>query len=229
MGYDNELSDAVVLDLETVAAPQCETFLDPVRAPSTYKDPAKIASYCAEKLTERVEKAGLEPDLCEIVAVGWRHPEKEGTATVYTRADVDEAGLLEMTWEAIHGRRIVGFNIFSFDLPVLIRRSQLLGLRVPSVNLDRYRSPHIDLLERLTFQGKLTYRSLAFYTRRFGVPCVDETSGKDIAQMVAASDWEGVRSHCRSDIDKTTALAHRLGWLTDLVPAKAGAEVAEVL
>ena len=214
MGYDSELSSAVVLDLETIASPGCELFLDPVKAPSNWKDPIKIAQHAEEKRAEQIARAGLEPDLNEIVAVGWRHPEREGTATVYTRADVDEAGLLEMTWEALHGRRIVGFNIFSFDLPVLIRRSQLLGLRVPSVNLDRYRTPHIDLLERLTFNGKLTYRSLAFYARRFGVPCDDQTKGADIAQMVAANDWEGVRAHCRADVEKTCLLAARLGWLT---------------
>ena len=104
MGYNDELSNAVVFDLETVAAPSCETFLDPAKAPSNYKDPVKIAAYAEEKRAEQVAKAGLEPDLCEVVAVGFRHPESVGAANVYTRADVDEAGLLELAWEAVEFR-----------------------------------------------------------------------------------------------------------------------------
>ena len=225
MGYNDELSGAVVFDLETVACPDARDYLDPVEAPSNYKDPVKIAAYCEQTFAKRVEEAGLEPDLCEVVAVGFRHPEYATASAVYTRADVDEAGLLELAWEAIQGRRIVGFSVLNFDLPVLIRRSQLLGLRVPTVNLDRYRTPHVDLIERLTFNGKLTWRSLAFYCRRFAIPCEDATSGADIASMVAANDWAGVAAHCRSDVDKTAALAHRLGWLT----VKAGSDFAEVL
>lgn len=211
MGYNDENAGKIVIDIECIGSPDAAEFLDPVHAPSTYKDPIKIAAYIEEKARERVEKAGLEPDLCEIVAVGWQHPDT--AAIVYTRDKSDEGELIAALWGEIDNRAVIGFNVLSYDLPVLIRRSQLLGEKYPNLNLDRYRTPHVDLMQKLTFNGALTYRSLGFYARRFGIPSTDQTSGADIAQMVAAGDWTGVASHCRADVEKTAALARRLGWL----------------
>lgn len=212
MGYNDEFAGSIVLDVETVACPDAASLLDPVRAPSNYKDPAKIAAYQTEKLAERVETAGLEADLCEVVAVGFLV--EDAPVRTATREEVDEADLLELVWQHIRQRRIVGFNVLGFDLPVLIRRSQLLGITVPHVNLDRYRTPHVDLMERLTFNGKLTTRSLAFYCRRFGISCDDTVNGSDIARLVAEGDWSAVEGHVRADVIKTAALAKRLGYLS---------------
>lgn len=215
MGFDSENAGKIVIDIETIGSPGARDFLDPVRAPSNYRDPAKIAAYCAEEFEKRVQTAALEADLCEVVAVGFMWDNVDATrAAVYTRADeLSEAGLLDQMWYAIGNRAIVGFNILGYDLPVLIRRSQLLGIKYPSLNLDKYRSPHIDLLRRLTFNGELTYRTLGFYLRRFGIPHDDTTKGSDIAQMVAEGRWNDVASHCRADVEGTAALARRLGWL----------------
>lgn len=210
MGFNDEGARRIVIDIETVASPDAATFLDPVKAPANYKDPAKIAAYCDEKRIAQVEGAGLEPDLCEVVAIGLQLGDQP---EVFTRVDRGEADLLTVLWRHIDRRAVIGFNVLGFDLPVLIRRSQLLGVAYPDLNLDRYRTPHIDLLERLTFHGKLTYRSLAFYCRRFAIPCEDPTTGKDIAALVAANDWQTVADHCRADVQKTAALAARLGWL----------------
>jgi len=219
MGYEQEYANRIVIDLETVASPDAALFLDPVRAPANYKDEAKIAAYKSEKLAEIVGKAALEADLCEIVAVGWWIEGQDGCRS-YTRADLNEVGLIESTWAAIEAadtdfgvRTIIGFSVLGFDLPVLIRRSQLLDVRYPYINMDRYRTPHIDLIERLTFNGKLTYRSLAFYCRRFGIPCQDAIHGSEIGALVAANDWAGVQAHNLADVDKTARLAHRLGYL----------------
>lgn len=213
MGYDNDLSGFVAIDIETMASPDAAAFLDPVRPPANYKDPLKIAAYCEEKQAERIANAGLEADLNEVVAVGWRVLGVPAGTEVATRADATECQLLKAVFEAIGSRIVVGFNSLGFDLPVLIRRAQLLGIPYPELNLDRYRTPHIDVLERLSFHGKLTLRSLKFYGRRFGLPVPDETSGKDIAGLVAAGDWPAIEMHCAADVELTAALAARLGWI----------------
>lgn len=207
---------SVVFDLETVAAPDVADMIGPIHAPSHYKDIHKIRVYEIDKLAERIASASLEPDLCEIVAVGY---DVGGGPHAFTRAELDEAGLIATLWEAIVGRRCIGYNILKFDLPVLIRRSQLLDIPVPTMVLDRYKTPHVDLLERLSFNGAITYRSLDFYCKRFGleVPC-DEYQGRDIPGLVAEGDWAAVLKHCAADIEKTTALAQRLGVLMP-VPA----------
>lgn len=213
MGFNDAGAEKIIIDIETVASPQAAQFLDPVKAPANYKDPAKIESYCREEFDKRVATAALEADLCEVVAIGlWQHEQVH----VLTRADHDEAQLLIWLWLGVGTRAIVGFNSLSFDLPVLIRRSQLLGVPYPDLNLDRYRTPHVDLLERLTFHGKLTYRSLGFYLRRFGLPHDDTTKGADVAALVAAEEWAALAAHCRSDVEGTAALARRLGWLPEM-------------
>jgi len=60
----------------------------------------------------------------------------------------------------------------------------------------------------------LPYRSLSFYAKRFGLDVpADDTTGADIARLVAAGDWDGVTAHCRADVIKTRELARRIGVL----------------
>lgn len=206
---NGECVSRIVVDIETVACPGAAEFLEAVEAPSNYKDPLKIAAYIEDARRRQIDKAGLEADLCEVVAVGYQDEDSE-LPTVYTRADANEDELIKWAWCAIDLRAVVGFNSLSFDLPVLIRRSQLMGLKYPTLNLDKYRTPHVDLMERLSFNGKLTMRSLDFYCRRFAIPIHDTISGADIAALVAAGQWGSVNDHCRCDIVKTAALARRL-------------------
>lgn len=216
--------DSIVIDIETIGASDCESYLESVTAPANYKDEAKIAAYCAEKRASQIERAGLEADLCEVVAVGYRlfNRASEMCAMVHTRDEWGEGALLELLWDVVMARghvlpveplQIIGFNCLGFDLPVLIRRSQLLGVRYPHISLDRYRTPHIDLLQKLTFNGALTMRSLAFYLRRFGIPHDDKITGADIARLVAEGNWAAVAAHCRADVEGAAALAQKLGYL----------------
>lgn len=202
-----------VLDIETTGLPEAAAFAEPVAAPANYKDPEKIAAYVAEKQAEQVNRAGLDLDLCRVVAVGLL---EEGLADVQVRvaksAD-DEAEMLRDLWGALTLDRhpvLVGFNMIGFDLPVLIRRSQYLGVPYPRLVLDRYRTPHEDLMLKLTWNGLVRARSLKFYAKRFGIPVEDSISGADIAALVEAGDWDGVISHVTSDVKLTAALADKL-------------------
>jgi hypothetical protein len=212
MGYnDDQLGPRLILDIETLSLSDADDYLEPVVAPANYRDPEKIRSYQEEKRADLLARCALDPDLCQIVAVGlWngRTPE------VWTRDGDEEVDLLERVWKAVRQSQIIiGFNILGFDLPVLIRRSQYLGIPTPPLNLDRYRTPHVDLMERLSFNGKLRYRGLEFYCKRFGIDVEDAVKGKDVAELVAAEDWAAVAFHCLADLTKTQALAERLGYV----------------
>ncbi len=212
MGLNSEHSAAIIVDVETIPTVNVEQWLDPVRPDSRLKDPVKIEASKADKLAAILEKAALEPDLCEVVAVGYQ---VQGQARVtLTRADCEETGLLTTLWQAIGDKRIIGYNVIAFDIPVIVRRSQLLGVPFAMPNIDRFRTPHIDLMQRLSFNGALTFRSLGFYVRRFGLSVPPDTvSGADIASLVASGDWEAVRRHCALDVQATGLLARRLGYL----------------
>lgn len=208
---------SVVIDIETVAVDGIET--EPVSAPANYKDPEKIAAYIAQAEAAQRERAALYPWTARVVALGTASGEHEPTVVVLP-SEAEEREALTWFWRtAVHEedarfvRPLIGFNHRTFDLPVLMARSTLLGVRYQPLNLDRYRTPHVDLMDKLTFYGAVPARSLHWFARRFGLPVDDTVRGADVAKLVAEGDWEDVRAHCASDVQLTRALAQRLGLM----------------
>lgn len=206
---------SLVIDLECVGIDTAADYLEPVEAPDNYKKPEAIEKYIAEATAKQVDRAGLDPDLCRIVALG-----VEETVTI-CRTEADERIALRAFWAQAQPEvhrvddlpRLISFNGFGYDLPVLMRRSQYLGVPFQPLSVDRYRSPHIDLMQRLTFNGAIKAHRLSFYASRFGIVVEDAIDGSQIAALVKAGDWAGVESHCRSDVRLTRALAQKLGLL----------------
>lgn len=216
MGLNNIDALKYIIDIETAPLANCAEYLDlsEISAPANYKDEAKIKAYCEEKRAEIVAKAALDLDLCRIVAIGWMREDWNGPEVAVIQDVAAEVSAVDMFWRELDERVTIGYNQVGFDLPILLRRSLYLGVHAPALNLDKYRSPHIDLQQRLSLNGTKPYRSLNWYCKRLGldVPC-DATSGKDIGQLVAEGKWEDVAAHCRADVLKTKALAERMGML----------------
>src|SRR4029078_6356970 len=97
MGMNNENAMRIVFDIETAPSPDAAEFIEPVEAPANYKDPIKIQEYIAAKQAENLDRAGLDVDLCRIVAIGW-HREGEESVQALTRQDCDEDGLINAFW-----------------------------------------------------------------------------------------------------------------------------------
>ena len=204
----------LVLDIETYSLDDAAAFLEEPTAPANYKDPEKIAAYIEQQRAKDLSRCALDVDLCCLVAIGYTHPVTGAIEVLTMGTETSERSFLRAFWDTVAGHDFIGFNLLSFDLPVLMRRSQYLGVtNYRDTPVDRYKTPHIDLMERLSFNGKLKYRGLDFYCKRFGIHVPDATSGADIDAMVKANDWAGVTAHCRADILKTKALAERLGVL----------------
>lgn len=214
----------IVFDVETSPLPEAAEFLEPVDAPANYKDPVKIAEFIAAKQAENLERAGLDVDLCTIVAIGWQR-EGEPAVQALTRQDCDEDEMICEFWNVVAPnaelRHLIGFNCLSFDLPVLMRRSQYLGKFAPAYQIDKYRHAQVtDLAQVLSFNGAVKMRSLAFYAKRFGVEVADTITGANVAQKVVDGDWGAIRGHVSADVAKTAALAAKLGYFhLEAVPA----------
>ena len=211
---------ALVLDIETVAIPDADQFIEPATAPANYRDQAKIDLYIQEKTVERLATAALDPDLNRIVALGWQLEERDLVPIVHVCRDEDaERRALIAFWDLVacdgnRTRKLITYNGLQFDLPTLMRRSTYLEIW-PSraLNIDRYRSPHVDLYQYLSFNG-LFRHGLRFYAKRFGLEIdAEELTGADIASRVEANDWSSVERHCRSDVALTYQLAERLRFL----------------
>lgn len=202
----------IILDIETFALDEAAQFIEEPTAPSNYKDPEKIAAYVADAKAKAIDRCALNLDLCRVVAIGWHRACDAEPIVLNARWDSDERNVLRAFFNhAEDATQIIGFNILHFDLPVLMRRAQYLGVEFPAIPLDRFRSPHLDLMEFLSFGDKEKRRSLDFYCKRFGIAVDDTTTGRDIDALVRADDWDGVATHCRADVEKTRALAARLG------------------
>lgn len=207
----------IIVDIETIAIDGAADLAEPVTAPSNWKDEAKIAAYVQEKQAEQISKAALYPWTARIVAIGLI--DQDGDESVLLAdSEAAEAEALKRLWaSALEHQQglvtpIITYNGLSFDLPALLSRSRLLGVRTPAINLDRYRTPHVDLMQVLTFKGAIAARSLKWFAKRFQIPVEDEIGGKEIGALVAAGQWDAVRAHCLSDIRLTRALAQRLGY-----------------
>ncbi len=209
---------AIIVDIECVGIDNAADYLEPPEAPSNYKDPQKIADYIAEATTKAVERCGLDPDLCRIVALGVGFSLGSDVVSI-CKTEAEETAALKLFWGAVTDtglvRPVLSFNGFGYDLPVLMRRSQYLGVEHPVLSLDRYRSPHIDLMQRLTWNGAIKAHKLSFYASRFGWPVVDTVDGSQIAELVKAGDWKAVESHCLNDLAQTRFIAQKL----KLIPA----------
>lgn len=206
-------SNALIVDVECVGIDRAQDYLEPVEAPDNYKKPEAIEKYIAEATAKAIDRCGLDPDLCKIVALGLGFVAGGDHVTI-CRNEGEEADALKRLWRHVEPssgiQPILSFNGFGYDLPVLMRRSQYLGVAHPVISLDRYRSPHIDLMQRLTWNGAIKAHKLSFYASRFGWPIVDTVDGSQIAALVKAGDWAAVESHCLNDLAQTRFIAQKL-------------------
>lgn len=217
---------SLILDLETCGLPQSKDWLEPLSAPSNYKDEAKKASYIAEAEAERLEKLALDPDCNRIVAMGFVDAAGGDPIVYLMRDEFEEKEHLKMFADIYRQQstRLVTFNGFRFDLPVLMRRAMYLDVPFPTFSVDRYRSEHIDLWQRLSFNGAISAHSLKFYAKRLGIGTLDKVGGADIGKLVAADtkeSWQAIYDHVLSDIGLTHSVAMRLGFVPKLAEVAA--------
>lgn len=213
MGLNNEhvvTREYLVFDIETAPMPGCDAFIELGDPPKNYVNADAIANWRTRERTKRIAEAGLDLDLCEVVAIAYQHDWGTHPA-VYTRQDMDERALLKEFWHWAKNCRLIGFNIRWFDLPVLLRRSLYLGIEAPSLVLDKYRTDIVDLADILSFGRRDLLRSLGFYARRLGLSHEDSVDGSQIAHHVAAGAWDVIAAHARDDVQTTVAIARRLG------------------
>jgi predicted PolB exonuclease-like 3'-5' exonuclease len=236
---------SIVVDLETYPLDEVEQYLTPlpeitppdldaIQPAGNVKKPELVAASLEDrkrkalddyadavlartvKLQKQIDDCGLEPDLGQIVAIGWMFADDAQPQVRTCPTRTDERDALEVFWRdynSVRDPELVTFNGLKFDLPYLMRRSLYLGVKHPKLIIDRYRTRHIDLQAVLSYNGVLAWRSLKFYLARFGIANDDLTTGNQIAAMVRAGDWDGVAAHCAADVMGTKLLAQRLGLI----------------
>lgn len=181
---------ATYFDIETGPLPDAELFatippFDPSEVKTgNIKDPEKIAAKIKEcevnYWNDIRDQAALSPVTGKVLAVGVE-TQKQSSLLAYAEPET-----LTLFWSLFKDsdNHFIGFNIFNFDLPFLIKRSWKLGVTVPNgVRKGRYWSDRfIDLRDLWQLGDRQAKGSLDVICRHFGIEGKNG-SGKDFARM----------------------------------------------
>ena len=181
------------------------------------------------KSEERL-KTALSGDFGRILCIGFSD-EKTGvrpTAGVLgwneqtERFTLDEPQMLSDFWNLMRDfnpsrDRIVGHNIFDFDLRFIIKRSRRYGIK-PSVDLSfaRYRSqPIYDLMcewECWTFGAKISLNRLA---QIFSLPTskTGGINGSKVFELFELNRHREIHDYCLRDVKLTRAIYRRMAFV----------------
>lgn len=175
----------LAIDIETAPIPE---LLDQIPMPDVacgnLKDPIKIREKCDQARADQVTKAALDPHYGRIIsiAIAWREPDKSLRSHALTVADDTlEEHALRWAWDrCCEAGCLVTFNGAAFDIPFMLRRSLIIGVRPVRVPCGKYdilsaqaEGGHLDVCACLHqwevgqgFGNPLGYkRNLAFYAK----------------------------------------------------------------
>jgi len=229
----------IIFDVET--GPLAESELSALLPPfdpaevktGNLKDPAKIAEKLAEaEVNHRrnfFDNAALDPLTGRVVAIGMlvfdelsevaaplaNGPAMDSGKCVIIGHD-DEARTLREFWrytQAEMGRMnpIIGFNIFTFDLPFLFRRSWKQRVPIPfGIRRGRYWGDQvIDLRDAWQLGDRQARGSLDSIAKHLGVGAKNG-DGKAFAELWR-NDRAKAEAYLRNDLELTAKIALGLG------------------
>lgn len=208
----------VILDVASAPIADVEQFIDTPRPRKGTKDEAKQQEQIAAKLQERIDGAGLDVDLARITGIGMSI-DGEPAVIDLCKSEDDERMALRNIGGLLSSPsyRLVTYGGFHFDVPLLMRRARYLGEKFPIVNLDRYRSPHRDLLLELSDRDPQRRRSLGFYVKRLGwTDLVKPLDGAEEARVHESWKWDELQASILHDVTATVRLAQ---WMGVMAPA----------
>ncbi len=175
---------------------------------------------------------GFSPLTGEIVAIGVLDGNEERGAVYFQSPgkkieesekngiklkSMPEREMLESFWKVAESyKEFISFNGRSFDVPFLMIRSAIHGIR-PSRDLmsNRYlgsqknNARHIDLLDQLTFYGAVRRRGgLHMWCRAFGIksPKAEGVTGDDVGRLFQEKKFKEIALYNIGDLQATKKL-----------------------
>lgn len=213
-------------DFESLDETTKENLTRWIKKDSDTEDEYKIA------LQDLKNGLGFSPLTGEVVAIGLLDYYKNKGAVYYQapgqkNKEIEEDGIsfkqmteeemLRKFWELAEKYQVfITFNGRAFDIPFLIVRSAINGIR-PTKDLmhgrylyqNRPDAFHIDLAEQLTFYGATKKRgSLHLWTRAFGIPSpkAEGVTGDDVGPLFKNKKFIEIAKYNVRDIRATRLL-----------------------
>ncbi len=145
---------------------------------------------------------------------------EESEEEKFTFKPMHEKDMLTLFWKgALQYQELVTFNGRSFDLPFLMIRSAIHGIRVSKdfmsnrfIGSQKFGGRHIDLLEQLTFYGAVRRKSnLHLWCRAFGIasPKEEGITGNDVRRLFVEGRYLDIAKYNTRDLIATRELYHK--------------------
>lgn len=222
-------TSAIIFDIETMGTVTAETAVpfnaDEVKLGNT-KDPDKIAKKIEEAravhVQQQIERAALSAVTGRVLCIGYYSAAKNNVSIGQVEEPDKERQVIQQFWGFAskcidEGRRMIGLNIFGFDLPFLRRRSWILGIDVPEkVRNGRYWHPiFIDIADEWLSGDRFGSTSCNFdeLARAFGTAGKPAgTNGSHFAELFK-TDRQKAIEYLESDIKQPAVWAQRMGLM----------------
>ena len=207
----------IVFDIETI--PQDEARLlalaPEFTAAANLKDPEKIAASIAKKRADYLADAALNWKTAEVVLIGAGDDAEIQSLTADTEKELIGNFLSVLAAALGDGVAVGGHNVKGFDLPMLVNRARVHGLKVPTNLLTFWKgrpqwNDHIfDTLEILSFGKSFDGNGVDDVARVFGLP-PKLGHGGDFP-MLWRTDRAGAIAYNRRDVEIEIEIARICG------------------
>ncbi len=197
----------IIFDIETIAQDPTKLLaLAPeFTAPANLKDPEKIAAAIAKKRADYLADAALNWKTAEVVLIG--AADDTGIQSFTASTEKELVGNFLSVLAAVLGDGFVvgGHNVKAFDLPMLVNRARVHGLKIPRNVLSFWRGrPQwhdniFDTLEILSFGKSFDGNGVDDVARVFGLP-PKLGHGGDFPLLWRA-DRDGAIAYNRRDVE----------------------------
>ena len=223
-------SPELIAELRADMKAELDAALEGIRAPSNYKDEAKIAEYVntqharmtgehESKVADAILKTSFDGGLGQICVIGWAiNDEPSASYAVSDLTPASERKLLQDFFSVLTDRResgdpmcFIGHNVIGFDIRFVWQRAMVLGV-CPPFNFPRDPKPWGDATfdTMLAWSGMKQGGSMDRLCRIFGIPGKGDMDGSKVWPMVQAGQLEAVATYCCGDVDRTRALHRRM-------------------
>lgn len=164
----------------------------------------------ALSLDEESRKKLLNPIDSRIIGIGIR-----ANDNTEVRFDDDEKKLLTWFWNRwkelrTPGVNVIGFNIHSFDMPIIVARSFINDVPIVPFSLTSI----IDIRDKLNaYRREHTRGRLKEYAKLLGIQTT-EFEGEDVLPLYVSKHTDDLEKYLARDVEITEALylrAERLG------------------
>ncbi len=209
----------IVFDIETIAQDEAKLLaLAPeFTAPANLKDPEKIAAAIARKRADYIADAALSWKTAEVVLIGAGDDTEIRSFTADTEKEL-VGNFLGLLGNALADGVVAGgHNVKGFDLPMLVNRARVHGLKVPSSVVSFYRGRPtwfegiFDTLELLSFGKAFEGNGVEEVARVFGLP-PKLGHGGDFP-MLWRADRAAAIAYNRRDVEIEVELARICGCI----------------